>query len=76
MVTSLPGAGAGAVAVSGNGDGAPWNFPPADGLYDPAMEKEACGVGFVVSIDGVRSHKVCVPLGWSLSKMRVAGHPC
>ena len=33
--------------------------PEADGLYDPRLEKEACGVGFVVNIDGVRSNKVC-----------------
>ena len=32
--------------------------PDADGLYDPRLEREACGVGFVVSIDGVRSNKV------------------
>ena len=32
--------------------------PGADGLYDPALEKEACGVGFVVHIDGIRSNKV------------------
>ncbi len=37
---------------------APWQAPPADGLYHPALEKEACGVGFVVSIDGARSNKV------------------
>ena len=41
--------------------GSSWNpkvHPQADGLYDPQLEKEACGVGFVVSIDGVRSNKV------------------
>jgi glutamate synthase (NADPH/NADH) len=32
--------------------------PGADGLYDPVLEKEACGVGFVVQIDGIRSNKV------------------
>lgn len=35
--------------------------PKADGLYDPALEKEACGVGFVVQIDGIRSNKVNFP---------------
>lgn len=38
-----------------------WNdsvAPGADGLYDPSNEKEACGVGFVVQIDGIRSNKV------------------
>ena len=28
------------------------------GLYDPAYEKDACGVGFIVSIEGVSSNKV------------------
>lgn len=37
-----------------------WEGPPAQGLYDPANEHEACGVGFIVAIDGKRSHKVCV----------------
>ncbi len=40
---------------------APWNSwegPPKDGLYDPANEKDACGVGFIVSIEGKASHKV------------------
>jgi len=33
-------------------------FPVKQGLYDPAYEKDACGVGFVVSIDGISSHQV------------------
>lgn len=37
-----------------------WEYPPKDGLYDPALEKDACGVGFIVSIEGVPSHKVCI----------------
>lgn len=36
----------------------PWLPPPAQGLYDPAHEKEACGVGFIAAIDGKRSHKI------------------
>jgi glutamate synthase (NADPH/NADH) len=35
-----------------------WKLPKAEGLYDPTLEKDACGVGFIVSIDGIRSHKV------------------
>lgn len=36
-----------------------WIAPTeVDGLYDPTLEKEACGVGFVVQIDGIRSNKV------------------
>jgi glutamate synthase (NADPH/NADH) large chain len=33
-------------------------LPPAQGLYDPAHEHDACGVGFVVDIKGVRSHAI------------------
>ncbi len=35
-----------------------WRLPVADGLYDPSNERAACGVGFVVNIDGRRNHKV------------------
>ena len=30
----------------------------AEGLYDPANEHDACGVGFVAHIKGRRSHKI------------------
>src|SRR5512132_1112637 len=33
-------------------------MPPAQGLYDPAFEHDACGVGFVVHVKGVRSHAI------------------
>lgn len=39
-------------------DGPAYGLPEKQGLYDPRQESEACGVGFVVSIDGIRSHKV------------------
>jgi glutamate synthase (ferredoxin) len=32
--------------------------PPVNGLYDPAFEHDACGVGFVVDVKGRRSHRV------------------
>lgn len=35
-----------------------WTLPPKQGLYDPTLEREACGVGFIVAIDGKRSHKI------------------
>ena len=34
------------------------NFPAAQGLYDPGYEHDACGVGFVVNIDGTKSHAI------------------
>ena len=33
-------------------------LPPAQGLYDPAHEHDACGVGFVVHVKGRRSHSI------------------
>ncbi|KYN40441.1 Putative glutamate synthase [NADPH], partial [Trachymyrmex septentrionalis] len=35
-----------------------WTLPSKQGLYDPTLEREACGVGFIVAIDGKRSHKI------------------
>ena len=32
--------------------------PSRQGLYDPAFEHEACGVGFVVDIKGRKSHRI------------------
>ena len=33
-------------------------LPPAQGLYDPANEHDACGVGFVVNMHGRKSHQI------------------
>src|SRR5579863_682825 len=33
-------------------------LPPAQGLYDPACEHDACGIGFVASINGDKSHDI------------------
>ncbi len=33
-------------------------LPPAQGLYDPRHEHEACGIGFVASINGQKSHDI------------------
>ena len=32
--------------------------PPAQGLYDPAFEKDACGVAFIATLTGVPSHDI------------------
>jgi len=37
---------------------ASYGLPEKQGLYDPCLEKDACGVGFVVNIDGIRSQQV------------------
>ncbi len=33
-------------------------LPPKQGLYDPAFEHDACGVGFVVNMRGEKSHQI------------------
>ncbi len=33
-------------------------LPPAQGLYDPALERDACGVGFVCHIRNRKSHEI------------------
>jgi len=33
-------------------------LPPAQGLYDPSYEHDACGVGFVVDMKGRKSHQI------------------
>src|SRR3954447_27057276 len=40
------------------------DLPPAQGLCDPAYERDACGVAFVVDMHGRRSHRM-VQLGLS-----------
>src|SRR6202158_1711374 len=32
--------------------------PPAEGLYDPALEKDSCGVGFIANIKGQKAHVI------------------
>ncbi|MBI4591466.1 MAG: hypothetical protein HY725_21785, partial [Candidatus Rokubacteria bacterium] len=36
----------------------PPGLPPRQGLYDPAYEHDACGVGFVVAMKGRKSHAI------------------
>jgi len=35
-------------------------LPPAQGLYDPQLEHDACGIGFVANIKGQKSHDIIV----------------
>jgi glutamate synthase (NADPH/NADH) large chain len=32
--------------------------PPAEGMYDPALEKDSCGVGFIANIKGKKSRQI------------------
>ncbi|MCD6073617.1 MAG: Glutamate synthase amyloplastic, partial [Rhodospirillales bacterium] len=33
-------------------------LPEAQGLYDPARERDSCGIGFVANIRNVKSHAI------------------
>lgn len=35
-----------------------YGFPEKQGLYDPDMEKDNCGVGFVCNIEGIKSNSI------------------
>ena len=48
-----------------------WN--EASGLYDPAFEHDACGVGFVATMSGAASHAVVKHALTVLARMRHRG---
>ena len=35
-----------------------FGFPDKQGLYDPEMEKDNCGVGFIANIKGIKTHNI------------------
>src|SRR4026207_652890 len=41
-------------------DSADPGTPEAHGLYDPALAKDSCGVGFIADIKGRKSHQIIV----------------
>ncbi len=46
-----------------------FGYPGRQGLYDPAFEKDSCGVGFVAHIKGERSHQILVDAYKALTSM-------
>jgi glutamate synthase (NADPH/NADH) large chain len=48
-------------------------FPSRYGLYDPAYEKDSCGVGFVAHIKGSRSHQIVLDADQVLRNMNHRG---
>ena len=46
------------MTTNGANGARPMGPPEATGLYDPQHEHDACGVGFVVNVKGVRTHKL------------------
>jgi hypothetical protein len=53
---SVRDSGAGRLGVAG--DTADPGVPAARGLYDPALDKDSCGVGFIADIKGRKSHQI------------------
>ncbi|KAK2570832.1 Glutamate synthase [NADH] [Acropora cervicornis] len=49
------------------------SYPPKQGLYSPDFEKDACGVGFVVKIDGQRSNRALTEALTVLERMKHRG---
>src|SRR4051795_3483436 len=39
-------------------EGTAYGLPAAQGLYDPALDKDSCGVGFIADIKGRKSHQI------------------
>ena len=50
-----------------------YGYPQKHGLYDPAYEKENCGVGFVANIKGKRSHQIVLDADHVLRRMNHRG---
>ena len=48
-------------------------FPEPTGLYDPAFEKDSCGVGFVADIKGRPSHQIMLDASHINSRMAHRG---
>ncbi len=53
--------------------GSPGALPDKRGLYDPAFEKDSCGVGFVAHIKGKASHQIVVDAEIMLQRMEHRG---
>ncbi|HBJ34600.1 MAG TPA: glutamate synthase subunit alpha, partial [Planctomycetaceae bacterium] len=45
------------------------HLPEKQGLYDPALEKDSCGVGFIAQIKGVPSHQIVLDADTILQNM-------
>src|SRR5688572_8012053 len=46
-----------------------YGIPQKQGLYDPAHEKDSCGVGFVAHVKGQRSHQIILDADQVLRNM-------
>ena len=52
----------------------PWSrLPPKQGLYDPALERDSCGVGMVAHLKGAASHEIVRDANTMLVRMAHRG---
>src|SRR5438105_9047301 len=56
--STLAKSGADLSSLARAGDGVNASLTAAQGLYDPALDKDSCGVGFIADIKGRKSHKI------------------
>src|SRR5688572_15052838 len=49
------------------------SYPPAQGLYDPRFEHDACGVGFICQMKGRASHQLVLDALQMLENMNHRG---
>ncbi|KAA0155360.1 hypothetical protein FNF29_01735 [Cafeteria roenbergensis] len=54
--TAAASAGRGFMTVNPDGSRTPAFLPRKTGLYDPAKERDACGVGFIADLNGTPTH--------------------
>ncbi len=74
--TSLEVSNNATVSAAGSADGtltSTFGLPDKQGLYDPAFEKDSCGVGFVAHIKGEASHQIVVDAEIMLQRMEHRG---
>ena len=50
-----------------------FGLPSKQGLYDPQLEKDSCGVGFVANVKGVASHRILSDALHALRQMKHRG---
>ena len=46
-----------------------FSYPDKQGLYDPAFERDSCGIGFVAHVKGKRSHQILSDAYHALTNM-------
>ncbi len=56
-----------------NMDKSNYGYPESRGLYDPLLEHDSCGVGFIANIKGIPSHQIVSDVTSMLTRMEHRG---